>query len=76
MRALLRPRTCDARLLERGQVGGAQDGVAAGVVDGREAGGSLLQLVQVGVVHGHPSWAAAGAARWIVGAPAGRRENS
>ena len=60
----------DARLLQRGQVAGAQDGVAAAVVDGREARGSLLQFVQVGVVHGHPSLAAAGGARRIVSAGA------
>ena len=72
----LAPEDLDARLLERGQVGGAQDGVAAGVVDGREAGGSLLQLLQVGVVHGHPSCAAGERRDGSSGAPAGRRENS
>ena len=72
----LAPEHLDARLLERGQVGGAQDGVAAGVVDGREAGGSLLQLLQVCVVHGHPSCAAEGRRDGSSEAPAGRRENS
>ena len=72
----LAPQHLDARLLQRGEVAGVQDRVPAGVVDGREAGRSLAQLLQVCVVHGHPSCAAEERRDGSSGAPAARRENS
>ena len=72
----LAPQHLDARLLQRREVRGAQDRVPAGVVDGREPGRSLAQLLQVCVVHGHPSCAAGERRDGSSEAPAARRENS
>ena len=66
----LAPEDLDARLFQPGQVCGAEDRLAAGVVDGREPRRSLGQLLQVCVVHGHPSCAAGGRRDGSSAAPA------
>ena len=72
----LAPQRGDARLFEGGNVRGAQDRVAGRGVQSRQARGALLQDLQLGVVHDHPSWGAGHMPGESSARPARQRENS